>query len=230
MRIRILFAKTEAMRFTGHLDLHKAWERTFRRAGLPLAYTQGFSPHPRLNLASALPLGFTGEAEVLDAWLENELPVAFIQDKLSQASPPGLTIRQVSQVENHLPALQAELAANEYVITLLEHHPALAERLSTLMSAREIPRQRRGKPYNLRPLILELQVMEPEPAGLQRIYARLAALDSATGRPEEVLAALDYPVEAARFHRTGLIFRDQSILPTHQKAQQPSIHEVSQQE
>ena len=45
------FSKTDAMRYTGHLDLHRAWERTFRRAGLPLAYTQGFSPHPRINLA-----------------------------------------------------------------------------------------------------------------------------------------------------------------------------------
>ena len=61
------------MRFTGHLDLHRAWERTFRRAGLPLAYSQGFNPHPRLNLASALPLGFTSEGEVIDVWLEQDL-------------------------------------------------------------------------------------------------------------------------------------------------------------
>ena len=47
------------MRFTGHLDLHRAWERTFRRAHLPLAYTQGFHPQPRIQLAGALPLGFT---------------------------------------------------------------------------------------------------------------------------------------------------------------------------
>jgi radical SAM-linked protein len=70
MRLRITFAKTEAMRFTGHLDLHRTWERCFRRARLPLAYTQGFNPHPRLNLAAALPLGFTSQGEMIDAWLE----------------------------------------------------------------------------------------------------------------------------------------------------------------
>ncbi len=64
IRYRLRFHKTEAMRFTGHLDLHRALERTIRRSGLPLAYTRGFSPHPRLQLAAALPLGFVSRAEV----------------------------------------------------------------------------------------------------------------------------------------------------------------------
>ena len=84
MRVRITFAKTDAMRFTGHLDLHRAWERTFRRAGLPLAYTQGFSPHPRINLASALPLGFTSERELVDIWLEQELPASAVTAALER--------------------------------------------------------------------------------------------------------------------------------------------------
>jgi radical SAM-linked protein len=71
MRIQITFSKTGAMRFTGHLDLHRAWERTFRRAALPLAYSQGYNPRPKMNLASALPLGFTSECEVIDVRLES---------------------------------------------------------------------------------------------------------------------------------------------------------------
>jgi radical SAM-linked protein len=232
MRIRILFAKTEAMRFTGHLDLHKAWERTFRRAGLPLAYTQGFSPHPRLNLASALPLGFTGEAELLDAWLEIELPTEIVLNKLNHACPPGIQIRQITVADPLLPALQSQLTANDYEITLLEFLPGLPGRLAGLMGATEIPRQRRGKPYNLRPLILELQMIGPSgnPDGLQRIYTRLAALDSATGRPEEVLAALEYPAEAARFHRTRLVFGEASLISSDPPSQQEAIHQVPQQE
>ncbi len=58
-RLRLTFAKTAAMRYTGHLDLHTTWERTLRRARLPLAYSQGFHPQPKIQLASALPLGFT---------------------------------------------------------------------------------------------------------------------------------------------------------------------------
>ncbi len=78
-RVRILFAKTDAMRFIGNLDLHKAWERSCRRAGLPLAYSQGYNPQPKLNLASALPLGFTSQAELIDIWLEQVLPLAAIE-------------------------------------------------------------------------------------------------------------------------------------------------------
>ena len=87
MRLRIGFAKNDLMRFTGHLDLHRSWERIFRRAGLPLAYTQGFSPHPRINLASALPLGFTSEAELVDVWLEAELPLDEIARTLTARYP-----------------------------------------------------------------------------------------------------------------------------------------------
>ncbi len=53
MRLRITFSKQGALRYTGHLDLHKIWERTARRAGLPLAYSQGFHPHPQIQLAAA---------------------------------------------------------------------------------------------------------------------------------------------------------------------------------
>jgi radical SAM-linked protein len=132
IRLRITFAKTPAMRYTGHLDLHRAWERTFRRAGLPLAYSQGFNPHPRLNLASALPLGFTGEAEVIDAWLDEDLPLSQVQSALQPALPPGLQLVQIESVDLHLPALQTVLEASEYRLVFLEPFPALEERISAL--------------------------------------------------------------------------------------------------
>ena len=58
MRLRLTFSKTGSLRYTGHLDLHTIWERTIRRAGLPLAYTQGFHPGPKIQIASALAAGF----------------------------------------------------------------------------------------------------------------------------------------------------------------------------
>ena len=64
MRIRITFVKQGALRYTGHLDLHKLWERAARRAELPLAYSQGFHPQPKMNMAAALPLGFSSRCEV----------------------------------------------------------------------------------------------------------------------------------------------------------------------
>ncbi|MEW5869505.1 MAG: TIGR03936 family radical SAM-associated protein [Chloroflexota bacterium] len=207
MRIRITFAKTEAMRFTSHLDLHRAWERAFRRAGLPLAYTQGFSPHPRLNLASALPLGFTGDQEIIDAWLEHELSIPEIQSTLSAALPPGLKISTIQPVDLRAPTLQTELYASEFRITFLEPLPDLANRCATLLYASQLPHQWRDKPYDLRPRILGLEMLPPDEDDRPRLLARLSARQGATGRPEEVIAALGAVPEKARVHRTRLIFQ-----------------------
>jgi len=66
MRIRVKFAKTEPMRFTSHLDLYRAWERLLRRADVPLVFSQGYNPRPRIQLAAPLPLGITSNCEIID--------------------------------------------------------------------------------------------------------------------------------------------------------------------
>lgn len=207
MRVRMTFAKTEVMRFTSHLDLHRAWERTFRRARLPLAYTQGFRPHPRLNLASALPLGFTSEGEVMDIWLDYSVPVLDIQKTLEQSLPPGLKIISIQEIDLRVPPLQTELEASEFTITFLEPIPDLASRLEVLLTTEHLTRQWRQKNYDLRPLILGLCVQLEDNQGRQRFLARLMARERATGRPEEVVAVLGSSPGRARVHRNRLIFR-----------------------
>lgn len=206
-RLRLTFAKTEAMRFTGHLDLHHTWERTFRRAGLPLAYSQGFNPHPRLNLASALPLGFTSECEVIDVWLERKMEPEEVMAALLPALPPGLRLLDIQPIDPHRPALQSELEASEFTITLLEAHPDLEARCQSLLEAASLPRVRREKKYDLRPLILALTTLPSDAQNRQRLFLRMAARDGATGRPEEVMAALGILSENTRTHRTQLIFK-----------------------
>ena len=208
-RLRITFAKTEAMRFTGHLDLHRAWERSFRRAGLPLAYTQGFNPHPRINLASALPLGFTSDCELVDVWLKRPVPLVEVQSALERALPPGIKALKIEQVDLRLPALQTELFASEYVLTFLDPAPELETRRVALLQAESIPAQRRGKPYDLRVLVLDLQPGEDDDSGCQRLLARLAAREGAVGRPEELASELGCDPLALRVHRRALLFQSQ---------------------
>jgi radical SAM-linked protein len=208
MRLRITFSKTEAMRYTGHLDLHRAWERTFRRAGLPLTYSQGFHPQPKLNLACALPLGFTSECELIDAWLEAELSLPEIQAALTDTLPPGIHIHRLEGIDPKSPALQTQVQSAEYEVTLLDPRPDLEARLEQLLSATSLPRQRRGKSYDLRPLIEALQPLPDGADGLPRFMLRLSARESATGRPEEVLAELGLGIEAARVHRVKLHYQD----------------------
>lgn len=207
MRLRLTFAKTEAMRFTGHLDLHRAWERTFRRARLPLAYTQGFNPHPRINLASALPLGFTSEADVIDCWLEHEMPLSAVETALLPALPPGIKLLHLEAIDLHAPTLQTELEASEFIITFLEPAADLPEHCTALLNASSLPRQRREKSYDLRPLIVDLSLIDKDDQGHARLRACLKAQAGATGRPEEVIAALGVSPETIRVHRTRLIFK-----------------------
>ncbi len=194
------------MFYTDHLDLYWSCERLMRFAGLPLAYTQGFSPRPRINLASALPLGFTSDAEVVDVWLERQYPLDEILSAIQEAAPPGIEIRDIQTIDDHAPTLQVTLEASEFLITLLEPVSNLENRLEALLSAPELPRQRRDKAYDLRPLILELRPLPPDEMGRQRLQACLVARESATGRPEEILAELGLDPLKARYHRTRLIF------------------------
>jgi len=206
MRIRIKFAKTEAMRFTGNLDLHRAWERTFRRAGLPLADSQGFNPRPRIQLASALPLGFTSREEIADIWLEEDLPLDAIYAALDSALPPGMELLEVNEIDLVTPAPQNEVGAAEFIVTLLDPIPDLESRLQNLLQEEELIRQRRGKSYDLRPLILEMASLPTITPNQQRVFLRLTARGGATGRPEEVVDALGIPVYSIRVERTRLIF------------------------
>jgi radical SAM-linked protein len=205
-RYRLTFAKTVDLRFTGHLDLHHALERMLRRASLPLAYTQGFNPRPRLNLASALPLGFASDCELADFWLEEELPADQLLGDLRRASPPGLQILALERILQKQPSLQKQIKASEYEVHIRQEIPldTLQTRVQTLLSAGSLLRQRRGKEYDLRPLIEALDA-DAEENGHPRLRMRLSSLPSATGRPEEVLRALDLDPAYALIIRKRLI-------------------------
>jgi uncharacterized protein (DUF2344 family) len=239
MRLRITFSKSGGLRYTGHLDMQTTWERTIRRAGLPLAYTQGFHPGPKIQIASALPLGFIGRAEIVDIWLMEpvgaEMTPALGDHKvqgdhptqgdhegrpyaeaLQSAAPPGLAVLSVEQVDEAGPALQTQVDLAEYVVTLLDpvDEAELAKHLTAVLEAASLPRERRGKAYDLRPLIVELFIMQPPPgagsevgAGTPEVFMRLAARAGATARPEEVLDVLGIPFESTRIERIRLILQ-----------------------
>ncbi len=203
MRIRITFAKQGALRYTGHLDLHKLWERAARRAELPLAYSQGFHPQPKMNIAAALPLGFSSRCEVIDMRLEHEIPLEGLREKLQQTLPTGIQVSSVETVDDKSPALQTQVASAEYEVTLTEEVEGsdLKQKIDAVIDAKSIIRERRGKIYDIRPLIEELNFENGD-----KIFMRLAAREGATGRPEEVLDMLGIAFEGTRIERTHLLF------------------------
>lgn len=220
-RLRITFAKGEAIKYTSHLDLARAWERSLRRAGVNLAYSGGFNPRPKLQLAAALPLGHTGEAEWLDVWLEEPMPVKDFARALVPLLPDGLVISQVHQVRLKEPALQTQIASAEYRVTV-EWHPELVEgwdepveqveaRIKRMLAAAELPHEWRGRRYDLRPLIERLwlerrpELVEGQVGGGEVVLGmQLAARAGATARPEAVLDVLGMGEAFARYHRRRL--------------------------
>ncbi len=206
MRIRITFSKQGALRYTGHLDLHKLWERAARRAELPLAYSQGFHPQPRMSLAAALPLGFSSTCEVLDMRLESDIELEGLPARLNATLPPGIQVTKVEPVDERAPALQTQVAEAEYQVELKNpvDTSELKRKVESALASQSILRERRGKKYDLRPLIHSVELMG------DTIVMRLAAREGATGRPEEVLDVLGIAFEETRIERTRLIIKSPS--------------------
>lgn len=209
IRIRLSHSKSGALRYTGNLDMQKVWERAFRRARLPLAYSQGFHPQPRINQACPLPLGFTSTAELLDVWLTDEMPLDQVKTAVETAIPDGLKIRAIETVDLHAPALQTQVDTADYVITLHQavEPSELHEHISELMASPAVMRERRGKMYNLRPLIVAMRILEPASDSI-KLFLTLTVREGATGRPEEVLLALGLDPFAATVERTQLRLKD----------------------
>jgi len=209
MRARITFSKKGALRYIGHLDLQMLWERAARRAGLPLAYSHGFHPQAKISFASALPLGFSSRTEEMDMRLQTEMDLSELTGRLKKALPAGIAILDVRPVDEAGPALQTQVRAAEYEVTLIEKCDATELQLGIdrLLTAQSLPRERRGKAYDLRPWIEALSLIDGTEDGEIKILMRLSARESATGRPEEVLAELGVAARDARIERSRLIFQ-----------------------
>lgn len=206
IRIRITYAKIGNLRFVGHLDLQNLWERAFRRADLPMQFSQGFSPKVRLNLASALPLGITSDCEVIDFWLVKATPLDEVHHALTNALPAELQIRSLEFVPLILHSLQSSMQASEFLATFDKEVKAdqLQAHVDEFMLATEIIRIRRGKSYNLRALTQSLEVVSTTPQ-LQLLMC-LDGREGATGRPDEVISQLGFDPLSCEINRIKLIF------------------------
>jgi radical SAM-linked protein len=205
-RIRVQYTKGHPLRFTGHLDLQRLWERLLRRSGLPVRYSQGYHPRARLNLASALPLGFISESELLDFWMNEPRPLDEVQLRLEKAAPPGMAIRAVQEVDLSEDSLQSSMHASEFEATFFDPIAldALKDKVRTLLAQDQIIRQRRKKTYDLRPLILMLETQRL-PNAEPKLWMRLLAEPGATGRPDEVLEEMGFANTEYLVRRTQII-------------------------
>jgi radical SAM-linked protein len=217
-RLRLTYAKGEAVKFISHHDEFRLWERTLRRADLPLVYKQGFNPQPHIQFASPLGVGITGAREPVDITLSPPVPTAEVAALIRAKLPPGVTLVDLAEVDLKAPALQGLLIGADYSIVLYAapgEIPAgwLESRIEALLQTPAIWRERERKgeryTYNLRPLVFVLRYDGYDAqAEEHRIFLRVQQRAGATGRPDEVVDALGLDDYARTLCRERLYLAD----------------------
>jgi radical SAM-linked protein len=214
-RLRFRFTKTGKIRFTSHRDVARMWERALRRSRLPMAFSQGFNPHPLLSFGLALPTGCESHGEYLDARLEDaradELPLVDLPRLLTELLPEGMAVQAVAAVDMAEGSLQQEVASCDWELEVLGvAGEELKGRIERVLAAPSltVQRERKGRQAedDIRPAILTLAVTQEEGSeqGEQRIgrfRAELATHPRGV-RPSDLLSAFGTDVVLARACRT----------------------------
>jgi radical SAM-linked protein len=212
-RLRLTFAKKAQIKYISHLDLALAWERALRRAAIPLVYSQGFNPRPKIQIASGLPLGTTGRAELIDIIISPPLEPQQALQQIRRALPAGLVLHKVEAVPLNAPSLQNLLRQADYQVWVETNlpHDELDRRVAALWAAETLiqPRQRRGNSENIdiRPWLHDLKLIDLV-GDVAHLAMRLTAGQFGNLRPETVLAALDLADQGVAIERIRLIFAD----------------------
>jgi radical SAM-linked protein len=163
-RLRIRYAKRGRLRFTSHRDIQRAFERALRRAEVPMAYSAGFSPHPKISWAGAAPTGTASEAEYVEIGVTGRLDPARLKDALDAALPPDLDILEI--VEAHTGSLVERLEASVWQIELPGVEPEAARgAVDAFLAAAEVQVERLTKSgmrgFDARAAVLALDLIDP---------------------------------------------------------------------
>ena len=206
-RLRITFGKAGTLKYTSNLDVAKIWERTLRRADLPILYTKGFNTRPRIQLAMPLPLGITSDCEILDVALRETICFneAALRRRLLRVAPAGLTIAAIEDVDLRESALHGRIISAEYRIRFYDEVSSdmMRRRVSELLAQESIiverVRRRKRSVMDIRPLIIELTVDDQGD-----LLAHLSVGDRGNLRPDHLLEQLGLHDRHYSAHRRKL--------------------------
>ncbi len=209
-RVRIKFTREEAIKYISHLDVMRLWQRAFVRAGVDLAYSEGFNPRPKMSLAAPLALGVTSEAELMDVTLSRWTSPPAFRAAVERQLPQGVHIREVLAVAPTLPSLQSRVRLAEYSVAVMtgKAPEEVQAAIDALLARETLPWEHRRdtgpRRYDLRTLIDDLWVGERR-QNTQEIGMLLRCDSRGSGRPEQVAAALGFEDYPLAIHRTRLI-------------------------
>ncbi len=211
-RLRIKFSRGEELKYISHLDIMRLWQRALNRAGIALAYSEGFSPHPRMSLAAPLALGVTSEAELMDIVLQKFMSPHAFTAAVSRQLPRGIAIGGVFNTAPNMPSAQSQLRFAEYTVGIATEKSKgeIEAAITDLLEKESLPweHQRDTGPhkYDLRALIDDLWLIDRR-EGYCTIGMRLRSDSAGSGRPEQVAIALGFDRYPDSIHRTRLILQ-----------------------
>jgi len=211
-RLRIKYHRGAEVKYISHLDIMRLWQRALSRAGMALAYSEGFHPHPKISLAVPLAVGVTSQAELMDITLTRQASPHFFTASVNQQLPAGFEILQVVQIAGTLPSLQSQVRFAEYAVELEmeREQKELASVIAHLLSLKHLPWQHQRdtgtRHYDLRELIDDIRLVDCQDRRCT-IGMRLRCDSGGSGRPEQVAAALGFAEPPKSIHRTKLILK-----------------------
>lgn len=211
-RFRVWFRKGERVRYISHLDVLRSWERALRRAELPLAYSQGFTPHPKLAFASPLPMGFASEGEVMDVTLDQRVDIDEFMARLGEQTTEDLALLRAEEVAANEPPPQAAMLWADYRFELPIQHGEAQPKVDGFLARDSLEwteeRGERVRTYDLRKACAWLKAV---PSGDGTVFeVRLQADQEITARPEAVVAALFPGLTPALIVRTNIVLQEHS--------------------
>lgn len=187
LRFRIKFAKRSTVRFTSHLDLVRLFDRTMRRAGIPVAYSQGFHPHPKISFGPPLPVGMKSLAEYADFTLRKSFPA--VEAALRKELADGFDLIVIRSIPEKVESLSSIITQAEYYVPA-QIDDTLLERVKGILDRIDIPVERTTKKgqkiVDIRPGILDISTA-PDDSGLMLLLS--FGVDK-TVKPSEVLELL----------------------------------------
>ena len=222
MKLIAAYQKGTEIAMISHLDIQRTLQRAFRRAGLPLLYSNGFNPHPQFSFATAAATGMSSEQEWFDVQLFEEIdPEEFVR-RANEAMPKGMSVSQAFVAPENFGSLSAKLRAAGYRIDLAFTEAVSEEKLQTTldeMLTGEIIINKRTKggikPVDMRPYILRVSVGQVE--GDQTALLVLGKLQADGGlRVDAFIDALLERLDAHasyEIHRTHMYFAEDGLLP-----------------
>ncbi|MBZ8180334.1 TIGR03960 family B12-binding radical SAM protein [Oscillatoria salina IIICB1] len=219
-RLRVWFGKQGEMRLVSHLDLVRLFDRAVRRAALPISFTGGYHPGPRISIASALSLGNSSSSEIVDFELTERLEIELFREKLAAQLPKDLPLYQVEEIDLKAPAANKLLDKSEYLLTVEVADATVQEWktwIDAVISSTEIwwektTKSGKKRQINLRERLFDLQLESYQDDRIILRYRGSCRQDGTLLQPENVIYMLEEKsqreLQLLHAHRQQLILED----------------------